>query len=114
MMKYAWLIFVLLIADCSCERAEQIVVEYDEPFSFDCKLDESIYFGWRIGQWSDIRENADQYASLKLKFESLENENIIRVTVDSVQSQHLGYYACWKSTWFTSSMSRNLSINNRR
>ena len=33
------------LADCSCERAEQIVVEYDEPFSFNCKLDESIYFG---------------------------------------------------------------------
>ena len=106
MMKYSLLIFVLWIFESSCQRAEQVLVEYGQSFSFDCKLDESIYFGRRLGQWSDIRENADQYASLNLKYHLLKNEKILRVIGDSAQSQHVGYYGCRKPTWSSSSMTR--------
>ena len=100
------MILLLLIADSSCQRAEQIIVEDGQPFSFDCKSDQSIYFARRFGQWSDIRENAEQYSSFNLKFDSLTNENIIRVSSDSAQTQHVGYYACRKPSWTTSSMTR--------
>lgn len=106
MIKESLLILFLWIVDSSCQRTEQIVVEYGQPFSFDCKSDQSIYFGRRLGQWSDIRENLEQFSSFNLKFDSLKTENIIRVSSDSAQSQHVGYYACRKPSWTTSSMTR--------
>lgn len=106
MMKLNLVILFLLIVDSSCQRTEQIIVEDGQAFSFDCKSDQSIYFARRLGQWSDIRENVEQYSSFNLNFDSLKTENIIRVSSDSAQSQHVGYYACRKPSGTTSSMAR--------
>ena len=98
------LIFLLMVSVSWSQRTEQITVKFGQPFSFDCKQDESVYFGRRLGQWSDIRENGDQYAYLNLKFDLSNKEKVLRVTTDSAESQHVGYYGCRKATWSTTSM----------
>ncbi len=92
------IIFILIVSNAWCQRTEQIIVEYGQIFSFDCKQDESVYFGRRLDQWSDIQENNNKYSYLNLKFNILNEENILRVRSDSAQSEHIGYYACGKST----------------
>lgn len=99
-------IFVVIISGSWCQTAEKIVVEIGASFSFDCKSDESVYFGRQLNDWSEIQENDNQYSYLNLKFNYLNADNILRVTSDSAQSYHNGYYACRKSTWTTASMNR--------
>ncbi len=99
-------IFILIISNSWCERPQQIIVEIGQSFSFDCKQDESIYFGRRLDEWSEIQENDDKYSYLNLKFNYLNQENILRVKSDSAQSQNTGYYGCRHSTWSSTSMNR--------
>jgi hypothetical protein len=99
-------IFILIISGSWCQPTEQIVLEIGEPFSFDCKQDESVYFGRRLDELSEIQENDDKYSYLNLKFNYLTNENILRITSNSAQSQNVGYYGCRKPTWETTSMNR--------
>jgi len=90
-------IFILTLTGSWCQRTEEIIVEIGQPFSFDCKLGDSVYFGRRLGIWSEIQENDDKHPYLKLNFNSLADENILRISSDSAQSQHTAYYACGRS-----------------
>jgi hypothetical protein len=99
-------IFILIISGSWCQRTEQIIAEIGQSFSFDCKIDESIYFGRRLDEWSEIEDNNDKYSYLNLKFNYLNEENILRITSDSAQLDHIGYYGCRKPIWTTTSMNR--------
>jgi len=99
-------IFILIISGSWCQRTEKIIAEIGQSFSFDCKIDESIYFGRRLDEWSEIEDNNDKYSYLNLKFNYLNEENILRITSDSAQLQHSGYYGCRKPIWTTTSMNR--------
>jgi hypothetical protein len=87
-------IIILTLESVWCQRTEEIIVEIGQPFSFDCKQDDSVYFARRLGEWSQIQEMDNQHPYLQLNFNSLANQNILRASSDSVQSQHTGYYAC--------------------
>ncbi len=91
-------IFTLILSGSWCEHTEQIVIIEQQSFSFDCKLDESVYFGLRLGDWSHIKENDERYYTLNLKFNHLTGEKILRVTSDSARSENVGFYGCRKST----------------
>jgi hypothetical protein len=99
-------IFTLVIARSWCAHSERIVVPIGQSFSFDCKEDESVYFGRQLGEWTEIQENDENYLYLNLKFNYLTKENILRVTSNSIQSQNSGYYGCRKATWTSTSMNR--------
>ncbi len=103
MMLYI-VLFNLIISGLWCQNIERVVVPQGEPFSFDCQQDELVYFGRKINEWTDIQENNENYLYLNLNFNYITKENILRVTSDSAQSKHIGFYACRKSTWSSASM----------
>ena len=90
-------IFIITLSGVWCQRAEEKIVEIGQSFSFDCKSDDSVYFGRRIGSWSPVQGTDNRYSYLQLNFDSLVRENILRVSTDSAQSEHGGYYACGQS-----------------
>lgn len=94
----------LLIVGYSCQEVERIVVPQGQTFQFDCRLDESAYFGRRLNEWTELEENNENSISLNLKFTYLTNEKILRVSVDSAQAKHVGFYACRKATWTSTAM----------
>ena len=99
-------IFILIISGSWCQHTEQIPVSLKQSISFDCNQDESIYFSRRLGDWSEVQEDNDLNSNLNLKFNFLSKENILRITINSVQPEHVGYYGCRKPTWTTTSMNR--------
>jgi len=103
MMLYILLINVI-ISGLWCQDIERVVVPQGQPFAFDCQPDESVYFGRRLNEWTEIQENNENYLYLNLNFNYLTKENILRVTSESAESKHAGFYACRKPTWTTASM----------
>lgn len=101
-----YLIFLLIISGTSCTKIEQILTSIGQSFSFDCKLDDSIFFAQRLDDWSEIQENDYKYTSLNLNFNYLTKENILRVTSNSAKAENHGYYGCRKATWTTTAMNR--------
>jgi hypothetical protein len=99
------LLFNLIISGLWCQDIERVVVPRGEPFAFDCQQDESVYFGRQLNQWSEIQENDENYSHLKLNFNHLIKEDVLRVGSDSAGSEHIGFYGCRKATWTTASMS---------
>ncbi|CAF0751094.1 unnamed protein product [Rotaria sp. Silwood1] len=93
----------LVISGLWCQNIERIIVQQGQPFSFDCKHDETVLFGRRLNEWSEIQEDNEYYLYLNLNFHYLTHENILRVTSNSAQSKHAGYYTCQKSTWTSTS-----------
>ncbi|CAF0910924.1 unnamed protein product [Adineta ricciae] len=104
-MLHLLLVFVI-ITGASCAKIEQIVASAGEAFSFDCQLDESVFFAKQLDNWSEIQENDNKYTSLNLNFNYLTKENVLRVTSNSADSKNLGYYGCRKATWATPNMNR--------
>ncbi|CAF0910413.1 unnamed protein product [Adineta ricciae] len=104
-MLHLLLVFVV-ITGTSCTKIEQIVASAGQAFSFDCQFDESVFFAKQLDNWSEIQENDNKYTSLNLNFNYLMEENILRVTSNSVDSVNLGYYGCRRATWATPDMNR--------
>lgn len=94
-----------MVMDCSSQDIEQMVVPQGQTFRFDCHSDESAYYAQRLNEWTELEENNENYLYLNLKFTYLTNEKLLRVTVDSAESKHVGYYACRKATWTSTAMS---------
>jgi hypothetical protein len=94
---------ILVISGVWSQNIERVVVPQGEPFSFECQRDQSVYFGRKINEWSEIQENGDNH--LELNFNYLIQDNLLRVSSNSAQAKHVGFYACRKATWTTSSMS---------
>jgi hypothetical protein len=103
MMVYI-LLFYLIITGLWCQDIERVVIPQGQPFSFDCQLDESVYFGRQVNEWTEIQENNENYLYLNLNFNYLTKENILRVTSESAEAKHAGFYACRKATWTTTTM----------
>jgi len=93
-----------IISGLQCQDIERAVVPQGQPFSFDCQHDESVYFGRRLNEWTEIQENDENYLYLNLNFNYLTKENILRVTSDSAEPKHAGFYACRKATWTSTAM----------
>jgi len=94
---------VVILSSISSQKVEQISVKLGQTLSFDCKTDELVYFGPQLNEWSEIKEDDND---LNLKFTQLNQGNILRITSDSVDSFHTGFYACRKPVWTTTAMSR--------
>ena len=95
-------LFVFTFALTGClygEEIERMVVPQGQPFSFDCQDDESVYFGKQLDKWSEL-QNSD----LNLNFRYLTKENTLRVTSEAAQANQVGFYACRKATWTSTSM----------
>jgi hypothetical protein len=107
-MKFCMIILttIVLRIHVECKSLDDIVVARGDPFSFDCQQDESIFYARRLDDWSEIQEDNDNYLYLNLKFEYLNQEKRVRVYCTSAQSEHVGYYACRKTTWTSTSMNR--------
>ena len=106
-MLHLLLIFAVITStSCKSTKVEQIVASAGEAFSFDCQLEESVFFAKQLDNWSEIQENDKIYMSLNLNFNYLTKENILRVTSNSVDPVNLGYYGCRKATWATTDMNR--------
>lgn len=103
-MKFYILLFNLLIIGLWCEDIERVIIPQGQPFSFDCQYDESVYFARKLNQWSEIEENNEIYLYLNFNFNYLKKENILRITSDSAESKHVGFYACKKATGTRKSM----------
>ncbi|CAF4017688.1 unnamed protein product, partial [Rotaria magnacalcarata] len=98
-MLYILLVINLIISVLWCQDIERIVVEQGRTFSFDCQHDESVFFGKRLNEWSEVEEDNAYYSYLKLNFKYLPNENILRVIANVAETKHVGYYTCRKSSW---------------
>ncbi|CAF2188593.1 unnamed protein product [Rotaria magnacalcarata] len=92
------LLFALIISGSWCATIEQIIVPTGESFSFDCRIDDSVYFAHKLNEWSEIQENGEKYSYLNLNFMYLNQENILRLKSNAADSQHIGYYGCRRST----------------
>jgi hypothetical protein len=103
MILYA-LIFNMIISGVWSQDIERLVIPQGQSFAFDCQFDESVYFGRRLDQWTEIVENNENYIYLNLNFNYLNQEKILRVTSDSAEPKHTGFYACRKATWTSASM----------
>jgi hypothetical protein len=103
MILYA-LVFNLIILGVWSQDIERLVVPQGHPFTFDCQLDESVYFGRRLDQWTEIVENNEDYVYLNLNFNYLNEKKILRVTSDSAESKHTGFYGCRKASWTSTLM----------
>ena len=104
-MMFCLVCFYWMIMGYSCQDVERMVVPQGQSFRFDCQLDESAYFARRLNEWTELEENNENYVYLNLKFTLLTNEKILRITVDSAEAKHVGYYACRKATWTSTAMS---------
>ena len=98
------LIVNLIVTGVWTQEIERLVIPRGQPFAFDCQSDESVYFGRRLDQWMEIVENNENYIYLDLNFNYLNEEKILRVTAGSAESKHVGFYACRKATWTSTSM----------
>lgn len=85
---------------------EQIRVERDESFTFDCAEGESVFYAQQLGDWTEVTDENDNSQHLNLQIQHLTSEKLIRVTCSSAQSENIGYYGCRKSHWLSTSMSR--------
>jgi hypothetical protein len=103
-MKFYIFLFNLLITGLWCEDILRVVIPQGQPFSFDCQSDESVYFGRKLNQWSEIEENNEIYLYLNLNLIYVTKENVLRVSSDSAESKHVGFYACRKPNWKSASM----------
>ncbi|CAF4646978.1 unnamed protein product [Rotaria sp. Silwood1] len=92
MMLY--FIFILILSGSWCRDIKKIIVPKGESFSFDCQQDESVYFGRKLHDWSEIQNNDNRYSSLNLNLNYINEENILRITSNSADSQNIGYYGC--------------------
>ncbi|CAF4274529.1 unnamed protein product, partial [Adineta steineri] len=101
-----YFLLILIICRVQSEKIEKITKSIGQSFSFDCQQDESVYFTQKLGDWSEIQENDNQYSYLNLNFNYLNQEKILRVSSNSVQLENIGYYGCRKPTWSTASMNR--------
>ena len=88
------------------KHPEQIHVQRDESFTFDCPADQSIFYAQRLGDWSEISDDNEQSQYLNLKLQHLPSEKLIRVTCSSAQPENTGYYGCRKTGWSTKTMDR--------
>ncbi|CAF0909349.1 unnamed protein product [Rotaria sordida] len=93
----------LIISGLWCQNIKRVIVQQGGSFSFDCQHDETVLFGRRLNEWLEIQEDNEYYLYLNLNFNYLPQENILRVTSNSAQSKHNGYYTCQKSTWISTS-----------
>lgn len=82
-----------------CDEIERIAVPEDQPFSFDCQSDESVYFASTLNSWSELHDG-----DLGLDFQYLNDKNILRVKSNSAQTKHVGFYGCRKPTWTSTAM----------
>ncbi|CAF3340327.1 unnamed protein product [Rotaria socialis] len=98
-MLYILLVINFIISGLWCQDIERIIVEQGRPFSFDCQHDESVFFGKQLNEWSEVQEDTAYYSYLKLNFNYLPNENILRVKANVAETKHVGYYTCRKSSW---------------
>lgn len=107
-VRIGFVIFLLLLLGSfvSCKSPERILVHRAESFSFDCASDESVYYAQRLGDWSEITEESENYYYLNLKFQYLTAEKLLRVTCASAQWENSGYYGCRKPNWSSTSMNR--------
>ena len=103
-MTFSLLWICLILTQCSTQDIERMIVPQGQPFRFDCQLDESAYFARRLNEWTELEENNENYRDLNLKFTYLTNEKILRVSVESAEAKHVGYYACRKATWTSTAM----------
>ncbi|CAF1306991.1 unnamed protein product [Adineta ricciae] len=101
-MIASFVVFNLFIIALWCQNIERVVVPQGQPFSFNCQADESVYFARKINEWSEIRETDDQDLNLRLQY--LTQDNLLRVSCESAQSKHTGFYACRKGKWTSTSM----------
>lgn len=104
------LLIVSIVAVNAATKAEQMVVPLGQSFSFDCKLDESVFFARRLDDWSEVQENDNKFIALNLNFNFLTSKNILRVTANPVQTENHGYYGCRMATWATTAMSRTYQL----
>ncbi|CAF3337304.1 unnamed protein product [Rotaria sp. Silwood2] len=100
------IIFTLIISGSWCRNIEKIIVPAGESFSFDCQQDESVFFGRKLHDWSEIQNNDDRYSNLNLNLNYINEENVLRVTSNSADSQNIGYYGCGNSKLNKKTMSR--------
>ncbi|CAF3716113.1 unnamed protein product [Adineta steineri] len=108
-IRYSMMLYfllILIICRVQSEKIEKITKSVGQSFSFDCQQDESVYFTQKLDDWSEIQENDNQYSYLNLNFNYLNQEKILRVSSNSIQSENIGYYGCRKPTWSTASMNR--------
>ncbi|CAF4331040.1 unnamed protein product [Rotaria sp. Silwood2] len=100
----------LIISGLWCQNIERVILQQGQPFSFDCQYNEMVLFGRRLNEWSEIQEDNEYYLYLNLNFNYLTQENILRVTLSSIQSKHAGYYTCQKPTLASTSKNRIYQI----
>lgn len=79
-----------------CQNIERIIVDQGQPFTFDCQYDESVFFSRRLNEWLEIQKDNQYYSYLKLDFNYIIKENILRVTSNAAEAKNVGYYTCGK------------------
>lgn len=102
MFRLKFVVFLALIDRSfpqSSNEVEKMFVPRGQPFSFDCQIDQTVFFGQTIGDWSEIHEG-----SLNLKFEYFNNERLVRIRSEQSEPSQLGFYACRKSSWTNTAM----------
>lgn len=97
-------LFNLFILGLWCQDIERVVIPHGEAFAFDCQQNELVFFGRRLNEWTEIQEDNENYLYLNLKFNHLVKEKILRVSSESAEPKHAGFYACRQSTWASTSM----------
>ena len=90
MMLYL-LFFNLIISGFWCQDIEKVVIPQGEPFSFDCQLDESVYFGRRLNEWTEIQENNENYLHIEVLNDPSHISKNIRNRVKQVVEQGKKY-----------------------
>ncbi|CAF1049256.1 unnamed protein product [Rotaria sordida] len=103
-------IFILIISDSWCRNIEKTIVPIGESFSFNCHQDESVYFARQLHDWSEIQNNDNRYSYLNLNIININEENVLRITINSANSQNTGYYGCSSSKSRRQSMSRTYQL----
>ena len=103
-MLVYFLVLHLIVAGSWCADIEQMIVPQGHAFSFDCRDDQSIYFARKLNEWSEVQDNGALHRQLNLNLNYLPKKNILRVTSDSAESKHAGFYGCRKATWRSASM----------
>lgn len=96
---FSFFLIQIFLIGFHCNEIEQIIVAENQPFSFDCQNDESVYFGSTLNNWSELHDG-----DFDLNFRYLNDENLLRIQTTNAQKKHVGFYGCRKATWTSTAM----------
>ena len=110
LVHFLVLLGTILILPVEMKSMERMTVARGDSFTFDCQIDQSLYFAERLGDWSEILEHDENFLFFNMKFDYLDKEKLLRVKIDSAQNQHQLYFGCRKANWASTSMSQIYQI----